>query len=706
MRRVKTPTLLQMEALECGAAALGIILGYYGKFVPLEKLRIACGVSRDGSKAINMLKAARNYGMEAQGAKADLASLKTVDAPFIVFWQFNHFIVVEGFAKDKVYINDPATGPRTISASEFDKGFTGVLLILRPGPSFEKGGRPPGLLGPLKRRLKSNYSAVVFITLISLFLIIPGVVIPGFSKIFIDDILIREMQGWFGPLVIGMLLVGVLQTLLVYLQNRFLLRLQMKMLLSMSSQFVWHLLHLPIQFFYQRFAGDILDRINANDRIASLLSSEITGSVVSLFSMVFFVLILFAISWPLTLVALLFSFANLSLFYFVSKKIADMSRNFLQQSGRLRGYEMAGLNSIETIKASASEDDFFKHWTGFHANIINIQQSMAAYSQLLLIIPKTLNGLSSVIILILGSYLIMQGQLTVGTLVAFQALLVNFNQPILNLLGVGQSLQQIRGDIMRVDDIYNYPEQETHETQTVKDIEGSVNIRELTFGYSILEPPLIKGINLKVKDGQKIAIIGKTGCGKSTLVKLMAGLFQPWSGEIRISGVPIEQMTAEQRAKTLAYVDQDIFLFEGSLRENLTLWDKSIPDSDLLDAMQYTKLDEFLTGRGGLETYIEERGKNLSGGQKQRIEVTRSLVKKPSILILDEATANLDMPLEKELIDRLKRSGITLIVITHRIEAIKDFDHIVVLEKGQILEEGTHNQLLSKNGFYKTLYKL
>ena len=688
MTRKRTPTVLQMEAVECGAAALGILLGYFGHYRSLEELRIACGISRDGSKANNILKAASNYGLEADGFQAELSELKEINDPFIVFWEFNHFIVVEGFKKDNVFINDPATGPRTIPLAEFSDGFTGVVLIMRPGKHFIKTGSPPGIKQSLTKRLRSNYNAVALITLLSLFLIVPGIIIPGFSKIFIDNILINEMRSWFAPLIIGMIGVALLQTLLVFLQRRFLLKLRMKMMLSMNAGFTLHLIKLPLQFFYQRFAGDIVDRVNANERIADLLSSEISGSAISLFGMFFFAIILFIISWPLALISISFAAINFSLLFKVSRNIADVSRDMRQKLGQLSGFEMTAISNIEAIKSSASGDDFFKRWAGYHANIINAQQRIALFNQLLLIIPRLLNLLLIVIVLGLGSYLIIKGKLTVGSVVAFQALLINFNQPLMALLNVGNRLQQIRGDLMRVDDVFNYPQTPTTETDIQEMLKPTIQVTHLSFGYSPLEPPLFNDINLSIKAGSSIAIVGKTGSGKSTLAKLLCNLYQPWNGEVLIGDHPIKTLSTEKLAQVLSYVDQDIFLFEGTIRQNLALWDQNISDEALMDAMRITEIDSFISGRGGLDAMVTERGSNFSGGQRQLIEITRALVSKPKILILDEASANLDVEIEELVINKLKALNLTLIAITHRLQSIKDFDEVIVIDSGQIVEAG------------------
>jgi NHLM bacteriocin system ABC transporter peptidase/ATP-binding protein len=707
--RIRTPTILQMEAAECGAAALGIILAYFGRHVPAEELRVACGISRNGSKANHIVNAARQYGLKASGAKTDIDAIKQLPYPFIAHWEFNHFVVIEGYHHNKVYINDPASGPRTISLDELDRKYTGVLLLFQKGESFKKSGHPSSVTRGLLKRLEYSKAALSLILLSTLFLIIPGIVIPGFSKIFVDDILVRGLHNWITPLIIGMLSLAAIQGVLVYLQQRYLLRLQIKLMLTAGTRFIWHILHLPMQFFYQRFSGDLGDRIDANDRVANLLSTELTGSLIGLISMAFFALVMFIISWPLAVIGVCAAIGNASLLFFVARKIADINRDLVQKSGRLTGFEMSSLQMIETLKATASESDFFKRWSAQHAGLINSQQKIAAYNQLLLILPNLLTSLSVVAILILGSWFIMQGQLTVGTLVAFQALLINFNRPLQTLLSLANSMQKIRGDVARLDDVLRSktePPQSPDNTATVDNISGAISLKKIQFGYSPQDKPLFDSFSLDIAAGNRVAIIGKSGSGKSTLAKIMCGLYQPWAGDIKVDQYALPHLSADKRAQIIGNVGQEVFLFEGTVRENLTMWNRHIDDVTLEWALHQAGLHETFLARGGLETYLCEGASNLSGGQRQRLEIARALVMKPKCLILDEATASLDPLREEQILNALSELKITLIIITHRLSAIRDCDEIILLENGHLIERGTHAQLMAKTPVYQALMQV
>jgi NHLM bacteriocin system ABC transporter peptidase/ATP-binding protein len=711
-RPSQTPTVLQMEALECGAAALAIILAHHGKHVALEEVRSACGVSRDGSKAVNMLRAARKYGLDAEGIQVDdLQSLNELKPPYIIFWEFNHFVVVEEIKTDKIYINDPATGPRTISIDEFNKGFTGVVLKMAPNERFVKGGSPVSISDSIKKRLAHFRDPLSFVIVASLALVIPGIIIPGFTKIFIDEILIRDMHGWILPLLFGMFLTALMRSALSWMQNYYMLRLRIKLMLTNSAQFLWHVLHLPMNFFMQRFAGDINERIGANTRIAVLLSEELSGACVGLISMVFFAIVMLLLSFQLGMIAIAVGVINFILLFLISRKMADMSRRMLQQQGRLAGFSMSSLQAIENMKAMAGEDDFFKRWSGQHAGLINSGHSLAIFNQLLQIFPQLIRGLSAVIILGYGSLLIMQGQITVGTLVALQTLVSSFNGPLNTLLGFGGVIQRIRGDLARLDDVLNYPDEErliTDKpiTQFTKKRSTSIDIEQMSFGYSQLEHPFFDDFNMHIKAGSHVAIVGESGSGKSTLAKLIAGLYPCWEGNIQIEGHPVTNLPQSQIAEVLSLVDQDIFLFEGTVKENLTLWKDDVDDEVLYQALDDVLLSDEISQRGNLQTKVREFGGNFSGGQKQRLEIARALINNPAVLILDEATANLDSITEKEIYKKIKARDCTLIIIAHRLSAIRDCDEIFVLDQGKIVQNGKHEALLQEAGLYKNLVRV
>jgi ATP-binding cassette, subfamily C, bacterial len=719
--RVKTPTLLQMEAVECGAAALGIILGYYGRIVPLPQLRQECGVSRDGSKASNMVKAARSYGMEAKGFKKELQKLQELRPPYIVFWNFNHFIVVEGFHQQRVYLNDPATGPRHVSLQEFDEGYTGVVLVMEPGAEFIKGGRKPSMILSLWERLQGAGDALIYCLVAGFLLTLVGLVIPIFSQVFVDDILVQGRQLWLRPLLFAMAAAAILQGLLTLLRLRYLRRLKIKLAVGMSSRFLWHILRLPVSFYAQRFAGEISNRTSLNDQVADVLSGRLATTIIDAVMVFFYAIVMMQYDWVLTLIVVSFAAVNVLTLQSISRQRIDANQRLIQEYGKAAGVSIAALQSIETLKASGLESDFFSRWSGYYTKALNSQQELGVTNQTFSVLPTLLSALSSMFLLVVGGLRMMDGHLSIGMLIAFQGLMFNFQQPVNNLVNFGTTLQELEGNLIRLDDVLDNPTGEMGKAEEqgsrgvgegklssylLPKLQGYVKLENITFGYSRLELPLIENFNLSIKPGQRVALVGGSGSGKSTIAKLVSGLYQPWAGEISFDGKPREQIPQQLLTNSVAMVEQEILLFGGTVRDNLTLWDTTVTDKNLLRACQDAAIaDVILSMSGGLDAELIEGAANLSGGQRQRLEIARALVNYPSILVMDEATSALDAETEQIIDQNLRRRGCTCIIVAHRLSTIRDCDQIIVLERGKVVQQGTHQQLWQIDGAYSRLIR-
>ncbi|WP_373530006.1 NHLP family bacteriocin export ABC transporter peptidase/permease/ATPase subunit [Nostoc sp.] len=724
-KRVKTPTLLQMEAVECGAAALGIILGYYGLVVPLPELRGECGVSRDGSKASNVLKAARSYGLLAKGFKKELDQLPDLSPPYIVFWNFNHFLVVEGFSSAWVYINDPGTGPRKVSRQEFDEGYTGVVLVMEPGVEFEKGGRKPSLILSLWSRLKSATGVLIYCLLAGFLLTLVGLAVPVFSQVFVDEILVQGRQHWLRPLLLAMAIAAVLQGVLTLLRLRYLRRLKVKLSVGMSSRFLWHILRLPVSFYAQRFAGEISNRTSLNDQVADVLSGRLATTVIDVVMVIFYALVMLQYDWVLTLVVASFATVNVLTLQWISRQRVDANQRLIQEYGKAAGASIAALQSIETLKASGLESDFFSRWSGYYTKAINSQQELGVTNQTFSILPTLLSSLSSMALLVVGGLRVMDGHLSIGMLIAFQGLMQSFLLPVNNLVNFGSTLQEMEGNLIRLDDVLDNPidgagelgswgagvagEEKislssSSDSSPLPRLQGYVELENITFGYSRLDPPLIENFNLSAKPGHRVALVGGSGSGKSTIAKLVSGLYEPWDGEIHFDGKPKKQILQSILTNSIALVEQDILMFGGTVRDNLTLWDTTVPDKNLVRASKDAAIDDVIFSiSGGFDAELIEGAANLSGGQRQRLEIARALVNNPSILIMDEATSALDSETEKIIDQNLRRRGCTCLIVAHRLSTIRDCDEIIVLEHGKVVQRGTHEELWQVEGVYSRL---
>ena len=707
----KVPVIMQMEALECGAACLAMVAAYYGKWVPLEQVRRDCGVSRDGSNARNVLVAARSYGFAAKGYRYEPDSLRTDGQfPCIIHWNMEHFVVLNGFTKDKAVLNDPARGLVSVSMEEFDRSFTGICLILEPGADFTPGGKPKSVLEFARHRLKGAGPAIAFMVLCTIIGSLLGIIQPAFSRIFYDRLLTGQNPEWFMPFLAALIVFSCLQVFIAGVQMLYSNRINARFAVVGSTSFLWKVLHLPMDFFSQRLAGDIQARQSSNAGVANALVNTFAPLSLQLIMMVFYFVVMVRYSWQLTLLGLVSIAVNMAMARVISQKRINLSRVQMRDGGKLSSATVSGIEMIETIKASGAENGFFGRWAGYQASVNTQQMRSARMEQILGLIPSVISVVCSSAITIAGAWLTMNGQFTVGMIAQFQGFLSSFSGPIGSLISAGQSLMEMRTEMERIEDVMQYPDDPAFHTApdeaegSFEKLSGMVELKNVTFGYSRLAQPLIRDFNLTLKPGSRVALVGASGCGKSTVAKLISGLYQPWSGEILFDGQPMGNISREKLTGSLAVVDQDIVIFEDTIANNIRMWDTSIEDFEVtLAAWDAQIYHDIMRRDGGFQNKLTEGGKDLSGGQRQRLEIARVLAQDPTIIIMDEATSALDAKTEYEVVSAIRNRGITCIVVAHRLSTIRNCDEILVMDGGLVVERGTHEELMARGGRYTEL---
>lgn len=707
----KTPVIMQLEALECGAACLTMILAYYDKWIPLEQVRSDCGVSRDGSCAKNIVKAARYYGLETKAYNLEPEDLNNYATyPAIIHWNFDHFVVLKGINNKYAFINDPARGDVKVPIKEFDESFTGVCLFFEPGEDFVPSGKKKSTFDYVGQRVKGLGPVVLFVLLTTAITSLMSIISPGFTRVFYDVLLNGENPEWITPFFIGLTIFSLVQILVQWLTTIYNLKINGKMSVIGSTSFMWKVLRLPMDFFSQRMVGDVLSRERSNVNIANTIVNTLAPLVINTIMMVFYFIVMVRYNVTLTIVALVTTFINMLMSNYITKKRINSSRIQMRDAGKLEATKMSGIESIETIKASGAEDGFFGKWAGYQASSNNGSIDYSTTTTYLSLIPSFISTLCSVIILTIGLYLTIKGEFTLGMISAFQAYLGSFLGPVNSLISASQTLQEMQNEMERIDDVMKYPidfvfdDTDDLPVESYAKLSGNIEIKNVTFGYAKLADPIIKDFSMSLKPGSRVALVGESGCGKSTIAKLICGLNKPWSGEITFDGKHINEIDRNIFTGSVAVVDQDIIMFEDSIKNNIRMWDESIADFEVVMASRDAQIhSDIIVREGGYDYKLSEGGKDFSGGQRQRLEIARVLAQDPTICILDEATSALDAKTEYDVIKSIKDRGITCIVVAHRLSTIRDCDEIIVLDHGKVVERGTHEELMAINGYYTKL---
>ena len=698
---------MQMESVECGAASLTMILAHYGKWLPLEEVRAACGVSRDGSSAKDIVLAARNYGLEAEGYQVTPEALEGMQ-PAIIHWNFNHFVVFRGFKKGVAYLNDPNAGPVEIPMDDFRKSFTGVALTFSPTTSFKQGGHRTRILAYVRKYLQGAGEAFWLTFVFALLAAFVALVIPLFTRIFLDEILSGKNRDWSSKFFLIMGTVALFQFILVLLHTRYAKRVAGSLALKGNVKYLNHVLRLPISFFAMRSVGELQQRQHLNETITHSLVEVLAPQIINIALLVLYLALMLSYSVVLTLVGIIAAVVNLIIVQYNSNQRINLIHSMEQSTGKYFSATVSCIDNMESIKAAGAETGFFEYWSGLWAKKFNMEGNATDQQLKMGLLPILVSGLVNTTILILGALLILKGELSVGMLLAFQGFMSSFLSPVNDIVNASKTIVVMRSQMERIEDVMKYPEDHRENEGEMYEgkLGGLVELKNVTFGYSTLLPPLIENFNLRIEPGHSVAFVGSSGCGKSTLAKLISGLYKPWSGEILFDGRPIESISSEELTNSVAVIDQNVVLFDDTVAQNIRMWDESIEDFTLMMACNDAQIrDDIVSRPNGFGTKLVRGGQNFSGGQRQRMEIATALAKEPAVLIMDEATSALDPKTEDEVMASIRMMGPTQIIIAHRLSTIRDCDEILVMDQGKILQHGTHEELMAQEGLYRDLMK-
>ena len=701
------PMVMQMESVECGAASLTMILAHYGKWLPLEEVRAACGVSRDGSSAKDIVLAARNYGLEAEGYQVTPEALEGMQ-PAIIHWNFNHFVVFRGFKKGVACLNDPNAGPVEIPMDDFRKSFTGVALTFSPTTSFKQGGHRTRILAYVRKYLQGAGEAFWLTFVFALLAAFVALVIPLFTRIFLDEILSGKNRDWSSKFFLIMGTVALFQFILVLLHTRYSKRVAGSLALKGNVKYLNHVLRLPISFFAMRSVGELQQRQHLNETITHSLVEVLAPQIINIALLVLYLALMLSYSVVLTLVGIIAAVVNLIIVQYNSNQRINLIHSMEQSTGKYFSATVSCIDNMESIKAAGAETGFFEYWSGLWAKKFNMEGNATDQQLKMGLLPILVSGLVNTTILILGALLILKGELSVGMLLAFQGFMSSFLSPVNDIVNASKTIVVMRSQMERIEDVMKYPEDHRENEGEMYEgkLGGLVELKNVTFGYSTLLPPLIENFNLRIEPGHSVAFVGSSGCGKSTLAKLISGLYKPWSGEILFDGRPIESISSEELTNSVAVIDQNVVLFDDTVAQNIRMWDESIEDFTLMMACNDAQIrDDIVSRPNGFGTKLVRGGQNFSGGQRQRMEIATALAKEPAVLIMDEATSALDPKTEDEVMASIRMMGPTQIIIAHRLSTIRDCDEILVMDQGKILQHGTHEELMAQEGLYRDLMK-
>ena len=701
--------VMQMQALECGAACLDMILAYYGRFVPLSQLRKECGVNRDGSSLGTIISCAKYYGLDANAYKISAEELKiTIECPCMLFWNGNHFVVLDGYKNGRFKINDPGAGIVTYREEEFMKEYSGICAMFSPTETFEPGGSRDSVIGYLKSNLKGALPMAVLILITTLILVLIGILQPVFPRFMLDYLLTgRASSSWNKIFFTGFIVIAVIQLIVLWIQNSYLVKMQGKMAIYSSTKFMWHVLQLPMDFFSQRYPSDIINRSFANESVAYTIIMDYVPLTLQFFSMLFYLVMMLAYSPMLTAVGIIGMIINLLVTRAASKHSSNLMRVRLKNEAEFSNAGVNGIQMIETIKSCGSESGYFRKWAGLAAEYNNGTVEINQVNTIYEAVSGFITNLMSGLILCISVGLVMRGEWTIGIVSAFAAYLNQFTAPSMALVTSIASFRELSTNIERVKDVMEYKEDSVFAEAPVTASEeyhkltGNIEIKNVTFGYNTFKEPLIRNFSMKISPGERIAFVGSSGSGKSTIAKLLTGLCKPWEGEILYDGRKIEDIDRNIFVASVSSVDQSISMFPDTIYNNITMWDQSIPEDVVVQAAKDAEIyEDIMNCEKGMETRMIEGGRNFSGGQRQRIEIARALATEPSILIMDEATSALDAETEYKIIKGIRKKQLTTIMISHRLSAVRDCDCIIVLKNGVVLDRGTHGELMERCEYY------